>query len=177
MRRTALYLTICLLAALMPMLPLRAKQSSAANSRVAFPGWPTQLEGRPLTLLPLTERELRFSKDFPGHIGRFTDGKREVIIRWVTEATRRLHPASDCFEGVGFSVQPLPLHVDEHGSRWTSFTATRGNERLHVREGIYADSGESWSDVSSWYWAALQETSAGPWWAITVAEGEPETTP
>ena len=173
MRRIAFYLTVCVFAALIPLLPLGLRQAPAATSRVAFPGWPAQLEGRALKPLPLTERELRFGQDFPGQIGRFTDGRSEVIVRWVTEATRRLHPASDCFEGAGFRVQPLPLHVDEHGSRWSSFPATRGDERLHVRERIYADSGDSWPDVSSWYWAALQETSAGPWWAITVAAGEP----
>ncbi len=161
-------------AALIPMLPLGSGHSPAATQGVAFPGWPAQLEGRELKPLPLTERELRFGEDFPGKIGRFTDGRTEVIVRWVTEATRKLHPASDCFEGIGFRVQPLPLHVDEHGSRWSSFTATRGNERLRVRERIYAGTGESWSDVSSWYWAALRETSAGPWWAITIAEAEPE---
>ncbi|HEU4710156.1 MAG TPA: hypothetical protein VFS76_01260 [Pyrinomonadaceae bacterium] len=173
MRRTVVYLSICALAALIPILPLRATQS-VASPRVAFSEWPAQFEGHALTPLQLTERELRFGKDFPGHIGRFTDGRREVIIRWVYEATRKLHPASDCFEGVGFSVRPLPLHVDADGARWSSFIATRGNERLRVRERIYTDTGESWSDVSSWYWAALQETSDGPWWAITVAEHETE---
>jgi len=131
------------------------------------------IDGQVLAL-PLTERELRFGADFPGQIGRFTDGRPEVIIRCVTEATRRLHPASDCFECIGFRVRPLPLHVAGDGSLWLSFIATRGNERLHVRERIYTDTGESWSDVSSWYWAAVRETSAGPWWAITLAEAEPE---
>jgi len=176
MRRTAVYLGICALAALIPILPLRSTQP-VASPRVAFSEWPAAFEGHALTPLPLTERELRFGKDFPGHIGRFSDGKREVIIRWVYEATRKLHPASDCFEGVGFSVRPLPLHVAADGSRWSSFSATRGNERLRVRERIYTDTGESWSDVSSWYWAAVQETHAGPWWAITVAEQDSETTP
>ena len=177
MRRTALYLGICTLAALIPILPLRSQQSDVANLRVAFSGWPTQFEGQALRPLPLTEREQRFGRDFPGHIGRFTDGKREIIVRWVSEATRRLHPATDCFEGIGFSVRPLPLHVDGGGSRWSSFIATRGKERLRVRERIYTNTGESWTDVSSWYWAAVQKTQTGPWWAITVAEGEPETTP
>jgi hypothetical protein len=173
MRRTFVYLVICALAALMPMFSLRPHQSNVASARVAFSEWPAQFEAHALKPLPLTERELRFGSDFPGKIGRFTDGKREVIIRWVYEATRRLHSASDCFEGIGFSVRPLPLHVDENGSRWSSFVATRGKERLRVRERIYSDRGESWTDVSSWYWSALQETHPGPWWAITVAEPEP----
>jgi hypothetical protein len=174
MGRTAVYLVICALAALIPALPLRSGTSQVATPRVAFTEWPGQFEGQTLTPLPLSERELRFARDFPGHIGRFTDGRREVIIRWVSEATRRLHPATDCFEGIGFSVRPLPLHVDADGSRWSSFIATRGNERLRVRERIYTNTGDSWTDVSSWYWAAVQETNAGPWWAITVAEAEPE---
>ena len=177
MRRTVVYLSVCALASLIPIIPLQSRQSDVANQHVAFSEWPDQFQGQALKALPLTERELRFGKDFPGHIRRFTDGKREVIIRWVSEATRRLHPAADCFEGTGFSVRPLPLHVDADGSRWSSFIATRGNERLRVRERIYTDTGESWTDVSSWYWAAVQGTHAGPWWAITVAEAEPETTP
>lgn len=177
MRRTVLYLTICTMAGLIPLLPIQSKQAQGGSPRVAFSGWPGHLDGQALRPLPLTERELRFGGDFPGQIGRFTDGRREVIIRRVTEATRELHPASDCFEGIGFRVRPLPLHVDGDGLLWSSFIATRGNERLHVRERIYMDTGESWTDVSSWYWAAARESSAGPWWAITVAEGEPEATP
>jgi DMSO/TMAO reductase YedYZ molybdopterin-dependent catalytic subunit len=177
MRQTALYLTICTLAALIPLLPMQSKKAPGAIPRMAFKGWPETLDGQVLRPLPLTERELQFGGDFPGQIGRFTDGRREVIIRWVTEATRKLHPASDCFEGIGFRVRPLPLHVDGDGSLWSSFLATRGNERLRVRERIYTDSSESWTDVSSWYWAAARESSAGPWWAVTIAESEPETTP
>lgn len=177
MRRTVVYLGICALAALIPLIPMGSKQSHGAIPRVAFSEWPTHFEGQALTPLSLSERELRFGQDFPGHIGRFTDGKREVIIRWVSEATRRLHPAADCFEGIGFNVRPMPLHVDEDGFRWSSFIATRGKERLRVRERIYTSTGESWTDVSSWYWAAVQETGDGPWWAITVAESEPEPTP
>jgi hypothetical protein len=172
MRRTVFYLGVCTLAALIPVLPLRSKQPAGAIPRVAFSAWPAQFEGQALRPLPLTEREVRFGRDFPGQIGRFTDGTREVIIRWVSEATRRLHSAAECFEGIGFSVRPLPLHVAADGSRWSSFIATRGNERLRVRERIYADTGESWTDVSSWYWASVQETSPGPWWAVTVAERE-----
>lgn len=176
MRRTAVYLGICTLAALIPLFPLRSSQPDAAMRRAAFSEWPAQFEGQELKPLSLTERELRFGGDFPGYIGRFTDGRREVIIRWVSEATRRLHSAVECFEAIGFSVRPLPLYVDGDGSRWSSFIATRGKERLRVRERIYTNSGESWTDVSSWYWASVQETSNGPWWAITVAEREPETT-
>ena len=104
----------------------------------------------------------------------FTDGRRKLIIRWTTSATRKLHPASDCFEGIGYSIKPLPLFVDKTGARWESFIATRGSERLRVYERIYTDTGESWTDVSAWYWSASGENSVGPWWAVTIAGKESE---
>ncbi len=160
MRRSSLfYIIVCAVAALVPF--LSAQSESARNAAaVAFPGWPTEFEGKTLTPLPLTELEERFNADFPGKIGRFTDGKREIVIRWVTEATRKLHPASDCFQGLGYTVKPLAMHRDEKGSLWSSFAASKGNERLRVYERIHSDSGETWTDVSAWYWSALTRTKA-----------------
>jgi len=157
-------------AALVPWLAAQSEPSGSA-AVIAFPGWPAAWEGKTLTELPLTEIEQRFNTNFPGKIARFTDGKREIVIRWVTEATRQLHPASDCFQGLGYSVKPLAIHRDEKGLLWSSFAASKGNERLRVYERIYTDSGESWTDVSAWYWAALRQNS-GSWWAVTVAEKE-----
>ena len=167
MRRTSLvYIVACAIAALVPFLSAQSRHASSPAG--AFPGWPAQFEGRTLAALPLTELEKRFATDFPGKIGRFTDGKREIVIRWVTEATRKLHPASDCFQGLGYSVKPLAIRRDDKGSLWSSFAATKGKERLLVYDGIHSESGESWTDVSAWYWAALGD--GGSWWAITVAE-------
>lgn len=171
MRRGSLfYIVACAVAALLPFLPARTESSSHAGA-VAFPGWPAEFEGKPLTALPMTELEQRFNSDFPGKINRFTDGKREIIIRWVTEATRKLHPSSDCFQGLGYAVKPLPVRRDDKGSLWSSFDATKGSDRLRVYERIHSDTGETWTDVSAWYWAALQ-TGSGSWWAITIAEKE-----
>ena len=163
------YVIACAIAALMPFVSAHSEQPS--RKTVAFPGWPTQFEGRTLTALPLTELEQRFMNDFPGRIGRFSDGEREIVIRWATEPTRKLHPASDCFQGLGYSVKPLALQRDDSGSLWSTFAATKGNDRLRVYERIHSESGQTWTDVSAWYWAALGED--GPWWAITVAEKEP----
>jgi hypothetical protein len=176
MWRAALYITACALAALVPLLPhAQSRHRGDRNSSREFPGWPKSFEGRTLTALPLSEREERFGREFPGRTARFTDGRREIIIRWVTEPTRKLHPASDCFEGLGYSVKPSALRVDAQGSRWASFTAVRGDERLGVYERIYTERGDGWTDVSAWYWSALGEKSVGPWWAVTVAEREQET--
>ena len=173
MRRSSLfYLIVCAAAALMPFLSAHSEQRSLNTSTVVFPGWPDQFEGRTLTALPLTALEQRFTTDFPGRIGRFTDGKREIVIRWVTEATRKLHPASDCFQGIGYSVKPLAVHRDNNGLLWASFAATKGNDRLRVYERIHSESGDSWTDVSAWFWAAFRQEGSGSWWAITIAEKE-----
>jgi hypothetical protein len=134
-----------------------------------FPGWPAQIAGRSLRMLPLGSIEQRFAEDFPGRIARFGDGEREIVIRWVAQETRRLHPASDCFRGSGYAVKPQPLIVDNDGVRWGSFIATRGSEQLTVRERIYDGAGHQWTDVSAWYWAAATGKSQGPWWALTIA--------
>jgi hypothetical protein len=138
----------------------------------AFPGWPSSFEGKKITALPVTEREQRFAQDFPGKIARFSDGKREIIIRWVTRETRTLHPASDCFRGIGYTVTPGPLTRDEQSRNWSTFNARKGKESLQVKEIIIGNANKSWSDASGWYWSAVFQKSTGPWWAFTVAERE-----
>jgi hypothetical protein len=170
MRHQLVYACACVVAFLAPWLSASPKTPGGGHAANVFPGWPASFEGRALTRLPLTEREERFGGDFPGLTARFTDGRREVIVRWVTDATRKLHPASDCFAGLGYRVRPLPLRVDDAGARWGGFTAERGGEKYRVYERIYAAGGGSWADVSTWYWAAAGGEGSGPWWAVTVAE-------
>lgn len=171
MRRSYVcYIIACVLAAWTPFLtPLF--EAPVTNAEMApFPGWSGTFEGKPLTQLPLNEIEKTFASNFPGRMMRFTDGEREIIVRWVTEATRMLHPASDCFQGLGYTVTPLAAHRDQNGSLWASFAATKGDERLVVYDRIVSDSGETWTDVSAWYWSALRHEGSGSWWAITVAQ-------
>ena len=168
--RRSYYLIACVIAALMPFVSARFETPATGAETVTFPGWPSTFEGKTLTALPLTETEKKFATGFPGRIARFSDGEREIIVRWATEATRKMHPASDCFQGLGYSVTPLAAHRDPRGSLWASFAATKGSERLIVFERIHSDSGETWTDVSAWYWSALRHEGSGSWWAITVAE-------
>ena len=171
MRRSYVYYIIaCAIAALMPFVAARFQAPATGAAAVTFPGWPSTFEGKTLTPLPLKEMEKTFASDFPGQIARFSDGEREIIVRWVTEATRKLHPASDCFQGLGYTVKPLAAYRDRSGSLWASFAATKAGERLVVYERINSDSGETWTDVSAWYWSALRHEGSGSWWAITVAE-------
>lgn len=135
-----------------------------------FPGWPSTFEGRSLRELPLSEREVRFGAGFPGRIGRFTDGQRELIVRWVAAPTRQLHSAEDCFRGLGYALTASTLWRQEDGSPWHRFTAAREGVRLSVREVITDGAASRWTDVSEWYWSAQLGRTGGPWWAITVAE-------
>lgn len=167
MSRLMPYLLLCLCAA---VLPLFANSSLPESSSQSFPGWPTQLDGQLLQPLPLSEKERLFAGDFPGRIQRFSDGRREYILRWLFNPTRKLHPASDCLRGVGFSISPLPLATRLGEAKWSQFQARRGEDSLRVYERIYDDAGNSWSDVSAWYWAALLGKSSGPWWSVVIAE-------
>lgn len=145
------------------------KETSPKVETASFPGFPAQFEGKALRQLTLTEREEFFLADFPGKVGRFTDGRREIIIRWVTQATRKLHPAEDCFKGIGYETKPLPLEIGADGKHQACFSAVKNEDSLRVCERIFDENGDSWTDASSWYWSAMQKSN-GEWWAITVAE-------
>lgn len=160
------FLALCALAALLPIFAPDARPVSGD----AFPGWPTNWEGEPLRELPLSDREMQFNSNFPGRIAKFTDGRRELILRWVTQGTRQLHGSSDCFRGMGYGVTPQPGIDDGTRGMWSSFIAQRGGQQLLVRERITDGRGGEWSDVSAWYWAVLLRQTTGPWLAATVAE-------
>ena len=174
MRVAAVYLILCALAAAAPLLPRRshAQPDAAAPGAEAF-AWPNRFEGRPLTELPLAGRDRRFADDFPGRVGRFSDGQREIIMRFTTHATRRLHPASDCLQAIGFAIEPLPARHGPDDKTWGCFRARKQADSLTVCEQIRDTSGRSWPDVSSWYWPALTGGSPGPWWSTTIVEAGP----
>jgi hypothetical protein len=86
-----------------------------------------------------------------------------------------MHPASDCFQGLGYSVKAARRAIVIRAARCgPSFAATKGDERLLVYERINSDAGETWTDVSAWYWSALRQQGKRLWWAITVAENSTE---
>lgn len=172
MARGVLHLVICTAAAAAPLLSA-APDAIKANADRGDVVWPESFEGRVLRQLPLSARELKFSVDFPGHIARFSDGEREIIIRYVTNSTRMLHAASDCLRGVGYSITPSALEVDANGNKWSAFRAARGSDVLNVRERIYDEQGRSWTDVSTWYWSVVMGRTSGPSWAVTVAASRP----
>jgi len=169
-RAGALFLVTAMLAALAPL----AEESvgGPAATDLGFPGWPTHHDGRLLEALPLTRRELAFVQDFPGRVGRFSDGQHQIIIRWVGAPTRRLHPAVECFRGNGYKVEALPAQRDNGGAIMGCFRARRGTESLRVCELIRDERGQNWPDVSAWYWHALLGWTHSPWWSVVVATSD-----
>ncbi|HEY9788085.1 MAG TPA: archaeosortase/exosortase family protein [Candidatus Obscuribacterales bacterium] len=164
----------CVAALMIPFVPLPSSMvASSSSSSVEFSGWPDTLDSEPLTKLPVTEVNERFLTDFPGKMALFKQGERTVIMRWIEHPTRQLHPSSDCYRGLGYSINWLPLQTyvhDGRASRWSEYEVRKDNETLKVRESLRDEHGNSWSDVSSWYWAAMLKRTEAPWWATTVIE-------
>ncbi|MGC4015544.1 MAG: exosortase/archaeosortase family protein [Luteolibacter sp.] len=125
----------------------------------------------PLQPLPPTPTEQAFANGFPGTLGSFLWSDRQVILRRVTQATRRLHPSRDCLRAAGFLTTDSVVEEHSDGSRWSRFTASRAGQELIVRERIISEAdGRCWTDVSPWFWSALFHPLNGPWRAETVIE-------
>jgi len=164
------YLAACALCALTSIvLDFGAFASGHKQSPVEQTLWPQTFEGQPLRPVPLSQTAAEFSEGFPGAIAIFTAGNRTVVYRHIDRATRQLHPAADCYRAAGYQIKYLPLFTDKQGQRWETIEASRGGERLQVRERIYDDGGKSWTDVSAWYWSAVCGQSRGPWWSVAVS--------
>lgn len=133
--------------------------------------WPRVWQGDSLRPLALTAVEQRFARRFPGQIGRFAAGDGSVwVLRDVSRPTRTLHPASDCFRGLGWRIEQARPQRDAEARLWRCFVAERAGERVRVCERI-VDAGEhGFIDASSWYWAALLGHTSGPWRATTRVE-------
>ncbi|MBX3606603.1 MAG: hypothetical protein KF788_15095 [Piscinibacter sp.] len=133
--------------------------------------WPREWDGRVLRPLASSAVEQRFAARFPGAIGRFTDGERVLVLRRVDAPTRLLHPAADCFRGLGHRIAATRLEHDARGRLWRCFESTAPDgERLRVCERIEGDDGSAFIDPSSWFWSATLGQSSGPWLAVTVVE-------
>ena len=144
-------------------------QAQDAVAPPAAPEFPSEWDGRPLRPLVLTEVERRFARQFPGSLARLTDGERVLVLRTVLQPTRMLHPAADCYRGLGWRIAHARLQRDERDALWRCFEAERAGQRLRVCERIVDAQGRTFTDGSSWYWAALLQQSRGPWTALTVA--------
>lgn len=131
--------------------------------------FPAHWQGQALRPLALSEVEQRFAERFPGTLSRLTDGHQVFVLRHVEKPTRMLHPATDCYQGLGYRIAAQQLELDSERRLWRCFEAQRGDQRLRVCERIVDAGGRGFTDTSAWYWAAVLGQSQGPWQAITVA--------
>ena len=159
---------VLMLCALLPLLRPAAVRADAGVS-MAFTETPQAWEGRALRPLALSAVEQRFASHFPGRITRLTDGEQLLVLRDVSTPTRMLHPAADCYRGLGYRIEQARLERDAEAFLWRCFIAERGGVKTRVCERIVDANGASFTDTSSWYWAAQLGRSSGPWLAITTA--------
>jgi hypothetical protein len=163
--------TMAALLSLCALLPLALPQRDASAAAAHHAEWPHQWDGRELRPLAMSAVEQRFAARFPGAIARFTDGEHVLVLRSVNQPTRMLHPAADCFRGLGYRIAQAQLEQDTRQRLWRCFEARRGGEpALRVCERIEAPDGSSFIDPSSWFWAASLNRSHGPWQAVTIVE-------
>lgn len=160
-RGAALLLAACAL------LPFAGRGLAGAPASAAPHEWPRVWRGQTLRPLALTAVEQRFAQRFPGHIGRFAAEGGVWVLRDVARPTRALHPASDCFRGLGYRIEQTRLQREADSRLWRCFVAERAGERVRVCERIVDANDRDFIDASSWYWAATLGRSAGPWRAMT----------
>ena len=168
-----LFKSLCAL--LLPACVLWGAVASAARPPAAAAGngagfeLPAQWQGQALRPLALSDVEQRFARHFPGTLARMTDGRQVLVLRAVHRPTRMLHPAADCYRGLGYGIAHQQLQLDGDRQLWRCFEAARAGQRLRVCERIVDARGSGFTDASAWYWAALLGQSQGPWQAITIA--------
>jgi hypothetical protein len=161
-------LGVLMFCALLPLLrPATARADAGATA--GFTETPRVWQGRALRPLALSAVEQRFAAHFPGRIARLTDGEQLLVLRDVSTPTRMLHPATDCYRGLGYHIEQARLERDAQALLWRCFIAERGGVKTRVCERIVDAKGASFTDTSSWYWAAQLGRSSGPWLAITTA--------
>lgn len=161
------FLAVLLACAAWPL--LRQARGGAEAPPASTTEWPTVWEGRTLRPLAMSPVEARFAAHFPGRIARLTDGQQVLVWREVLRPTRMLHPAADCYRGLGYRILQAQLERDAQQQLWRCFVAERGGQRTRVCERIIDARGQAYTDTSSWFWAAQTGQSTGPWQAITVA--------
>ncbi len=160
------FVLVLLMCAALPALHAPPARAGAASDSAE---WPATWDGQRLRPLALSAVEQRFAARFPGRLVRLTDGEQVLVWREVHTPTRMLHPAADCYRGLGYRIAQARLERDDEHRLWRCFIAERDGQRLRVCERIVDRNGQAWTDASSWFWAAQLGRSSGPWQAITTA--------
>ena len=161
MRKLVSYVLACVAAAAAPLV------ADARPATRAFAGWPSQLDGRPLTRLADTPEETRFYAEQPTKHARFSDGQRVVLMRWADERIEGFHLAGPCFRAFGFQLQELaPSSVE------SCFRASRGDVTQRVCEHIRDGKGRTFGSMHAWHLAQLLGSTEPPYLGISIVELE-----
>jgi hypothetical protein len=130
----------------------------------------TQFEGQALRPVAQEPLDARFAKGSNAHLQRYASEDSQLLVRTVHTVSRSLHPAADCYRGMGYSLSEIQLHKRE-GLVWRCFIASKGERKERVCERIesLADA-SSYTDTSAWFWAAALGRSQGPWRALTLRQ-------
>jgi hypothetical protein len=155
------FLTMVVAATLAPL----TSRSSRTVEALAFPGWPDHYETRKIVPLPPAPEDGWLARQFPGRIARFSDGQRQIVLRWVAGPTRLLHPAAQCLRGAGYTIAPAPMRRSADGAAMSCFRAGRDDRTVLVCERIF-EGQRSWPDVSAWYWHALLTDAPNGYWSV-----------
>ena len=115
----------------------------------------TEYRGRALIPVPLTPVEEKFYGNFPGSIAIYEGDEFKLIVRKVSRATRKLHPAHHCLRAEGFEVAEKSV-IESDDGKWLEYVAERDGEEFRIRERItIPGSGANWTEISQWFWHAL----------------------
>lgn len=159
---------ICALIAVSPLINTNKIKTVSKNLEYSIPE-SYEYQNTTYARKELNQREIRFSKDFPGSIRRYQSSDSELLIRVINKPSRKLHPSSDCLKGAGFSIAPAPASVDSYGHLLSCVYAVGSELKLKVCEKIVDRDGQAVPDVSTWYWNAILGKSEGPWTALSYA--------
>jgi hypothetical protein len=148
------------------VLPLSAREGKSATAAAVFPGWPAEYEGRAIKALLPAPDDAWLARAFPGRIARFSDGERQIVLRWVAGPTRLLHPAAQCFRAAGYNISTAPMRGASDGAAMACFRASKDGKELLACERVFDGRGNSWPDVSAWYWHAVLNRASSGYWAV-----------
>ena len=150
--------------------PLLGARDGDLPAQRAGTEWPHEWDGAPLRPLALGPLEQRLAARFPGSVGRFDAGDHLLVLRDVRQPTRMLHPAADCYRGLGYRIETARLERDVDARLWQCFEADRDGRRVRVCERIVDADAKAYTDTSAWFWAAMLGQSRGPWRAVTKVQ-------
>jgi hypothetical protein len=167
---------VLLLCALLPLASADKSTPTRPAPQRDAAEWPLEWAGETLQPLSHSAVEVRFANNFPGRIARFrmADSGDELVLRDVQRPTRMLHPAADCWRGIGWQVgaaRLVRMGTSDPAPLWRCFEASRGGQRVRVCERIVDAEGQAFTDTSAWFWAASLGQSQGPWQAVTTIQG------